>query len=64
MMVVVLFWAIMNVLEFQYTKAIQEDVLRNTSQQPLSRREESLVATENYEHLIAQKLRTLHLYLT
>ena len=29
---------------------------------PLSRQEEeSLVATENYEHLIAQKLGTLHL---
>ncbi len=64
MVVVLFFWAIMNVLEFQYTKAIQEDVFTqhiSEADASIETGEESLVATENYEHLIAQKLGTLHL---
>ncbi|OGJ43212.1 hypothetical protein A2974_01770 [Candidatus Peregrinibacteria bacterium RIFCSPLOWO2_01_FULL_48_20] len=52
MVVVFFFWAIMNILEFQYTKAIQQDVFEA---------QEQTLVLEDYEHLIAQKLGTLHL---
>lgn len=68
MLVVVLHWGIINVLEFQYTKAIQQDVFseqeetivihENTEVQLAS--EEEKTAQEEYQHLIAQKLGTLH----
>lgn len=55
MIIVVLHWAIMNILEFQYSKAIQMSVASEMGNLVL---DPSL--QENYEHLIAQKLGTLH----
>ncbi len=72
MMVVLLFWAIMNVLEFQYTKAIQEDVY-STQEETLVEGHptghEIALASEDpvqeeqqdYEQAITQKMGTLHL---
>lgn len=69
MLVVVLHWGIINVLEFQYTKAIQQDVysqeedtlvLHENSEVQLAE-ESDRSAEEEYQHLIAQKLGTLHL---
>ncbi len=69
MLVVVLHWGIINLLEFQYTKAIQQDVysqeedtivLHESTEVQLATEEEK-TAEEEYQHLIAQKLGTLHL---
>lgn len=67
MMVVLLFWAIMNILEFQYTKAIQEDVYatqEETLVQMNNESDEIVLASDteqNYEQEIAQKIGTMHL---
>ncbi|MEK9160352.1 MAG: HEAT repeat domain-containing protein [Patescibacteria group bacterium] len=65
MVVVVLHWAIINVLEFQYTKAIQQDVF-SVEETTLVHHEDGEVilaeegTNEDYQNLIAQKLGTLH----
>lgn len=64
MIVVFLNWAIINVLEFQYTKAIQQDVF-SQEEETLVHDESIHLASENsavdYQAQIAQKLGTLHL---
>lgn len=71
MVVVMLHWAMINILEFQYTKAIQQDVY-SVEEETLVQEghgEEVVLAEEThaedpgetYQHLIAQKLGTLHL---
>lgn len=64
MLVVLLNWAIINILEFQYTKAIQQDVF-SQQEETLVQDDSIVLATEdhaqNYQAQIAQKLGTLHL---
>ncbi|MFA6024631.1 MAG: HEAT repeat domain-containing protein [Candidatus Gracilibacteria bacterium] len=66
MLVILFHWAIINMLEFQYTKAIQQDVY-STQEETLvmeSGDEVHLAAepsSEDYQHDITQKLGTLHL---
>lgn len=51
MVVVLLFWSVMNVLEFQYTKAVQADVLAGLDNG----------AIEELQHGITTRLGTLHI---
>lgn len=66
MLVVVLHWAIINVLEFQYTKAIQQDIFSEEESTLVHHDASNVVLAEETEahadpqHLIAQKLGTLH----
>lgn len=64
MLVVVLNWAIINILEFQYTKAIQQDVFSQEEETLVH--EDSIIlaaeaSNESTQAQIAQKLGTLHL---
>ncbi|MFA4814537.1 MAG: HEAT repeat domain-containing protein [Candidatus Gracilibacteria bacterium] len=71
MIVVVLHWGIINILEFQYTKAVQQDifsseevtlVMEEGSDVHLAETETDVNADkEAYQSLIAQKLGTMHL---
>ncbi len=66
MIVVVLNWAIINVLEFQYTKAIQQDVYSTQEETLVVEPSDAVqlaeeITQEDYQQIIAQKLGTLHL---
>ncbi len=62
MIIVALHWAIMNMVEFQYTKAIQQDVY-GTQEETLVQEDHVILAAEeeeNYDQMIAKKMGTLH----
>lgn len=69
MLIVILHWAIMNMVEFQYTKAIQQEVYSDQEQTLISEEDghielASEVLTQDqsdyYEDQLTQKLGTLH----
>ncbi len=69
MVVIMLHWAMINVIEFQYTKAVQQDVysveentlVEHSSNEVALAEEVITTEEENYQHLLAQKLGLLHL---
>ncbi len=69
MVVVMLHWAMINVIEFQYTKAVQQDVYSTEESTLVEHHSDEIVLAdetitaeeENYQHLLAQKLGLLHL---
>jgi HEAT repeat protein len=67
MLVVVLHWAMMNVIEFQYTKGVEQEVSHEEEQTLVEETEHSVelaaegVSKEMYQEEITQRLGTLHL---
>lgn len=66
MLVVVLNWGVINLLEFQYTKAIQQDVFSVQEETLVIEPSDAIqlaeeITQEDYQQIIAQKLGTLHL---
>jgi HEAT repeat protein/ATP/ADP translocase len=69
MVVILLHWGMMNIIEFQYTKAIQQDVysvqeqtivIENIDGLQLASEDEAEAITKKYEQEIARKLGLLH----